>query len=158
MRLLVFAAVFALAGCGSASSPRAPAPEASVAAAVWSSSVGGFIENLDENVLLSTSGGDTLAAARSALHDESDVYGMLVAYTAFGGCRQTLVNLGAPPASLRSVQSTLAAAGRRLERASALFARAVQRSDARALLEATRTTLKVAPLLSRARIELRSAR
>jgi hypothetical protein len=153
------AAALLLAGCGSgASSSRVSPQPASVADRVWLDSVSGFIENLDESVLLSTSGGDNLASARVALHNESDLYGMLVAYTMFAGCQETLLNLGAPAPRLGDVRKTLASACRRLERASALFTRAIKHSDPRVLLAATRTTLAAAPLLSRARVELRSDR
>jgi hypothetical protein len=109
-------------------------------------------------VVLSANGGNDLASARRALHDESDLYAMLVAYTRFGGCTESLRNVGAPSARVRAVEKTLSLACRRLERASALFTLAVERSDAKLLLAATRTALTASPLLYRAQSKLDAAR
>ena len=144
-------AVLLLTGCGGNGRP-------SVAERQWMDNVAGLIADLGDGVVLSSSGGNDLASARKALHDESDLYAMVIAYTRFGGCQKTMLNLGAPNARLRHVSQALATACRRFERASALFTVAMERSDPKVLLAATRTALQAAPLLYRAEAELNEVR
>jgi hypothetical protein len=146
-------AAMALTGCGGG----APA-QPSLAERQWIDNAAGLIADLGDGVVLSASGGNDIQSARRALHDESDLYAMVIAYTRFGGCRQTMLNLGAPNARLRSVEQALETACRRFERASALFTVAVERDDANVLLTATRTALKASPLLYRAEAELNAVR
>jgi hypothetical protein len=149
------AVVIVVAGCGGgpSSTSRTTPTERE-----WVDSAVRFVDDLNAAVLLSAHGGSDLASARRALGDDSDLYAMLVAYNDFGGCRQTLVlSVGVPPARLRKVESTLAAACRRFERAAALFTRAVKRSDPAVLLAATRLALHAAPLLYDAKERLQTA-
>jgi hypothetical protein len=61
---------------------------------------------------------------------------------------------GMPAARFVRVERSLAGACTLLQRAALLFTQAVARHDARALLSATRTTLRASPLLVQARTEL----
>ena len=120
----------------------------------WVANTGGVIDELERDVLLAGSGGDTLRAARQALRNESNLYTILVAYTDFGGCNHMVSAAGTPPVRFARVERTLAAACALLQRAAALFTRAATRHDARALVTATRTTLRASPILVRAKAEL----
>ena len=113
-----------------------------------------MIQQLRQDVRVIASEGGGLRAARSTLHDESQLYGALVVYTDFAGCRHMLVALGAPPKGLRLVRRDLRAACFHLEHASALFTRAVARSSPRTLVAATRSALRAAGPLDRARLRL----
>jgi hypothetical protein len=141
-----------VAGCGRASRPPPPTERE------WVDNAAGFIDNLGDTLALSANGGSDLASARRALRDESDLYALVVAYTRFGGCQETLLNLGVPARRMRKVENTLTLACRRLERSSALFTQAVTGSDASALLAATQTALRASPLLYRAKAELDAVR
>lgn len=142
-----------LAGCGGNGRVQP-----SVAERQWMDNAAGLIADLGDGVVLSSSGGNDLPSARKALHDESDLYAMVIAYTRFGGCQKTMLNLGAPNAKLHNVERALGTACRRFERASNLFTVAMERSDPNVLLAATRTALEAAPLLYRAEAELNAVR
>jgi hypothetical protein len=150
------AAVVALAGCGG--TPHAPSRPSGHAEAQWIDNAERFTGSLRDNLSQSVSWGSDGASARAALHDESDLYALLVAYTLFGGCEETLRNVGTPSPRLLEVDRTLESACRRLERAAALFTLAVKSSDARSLVAATRTALLASPFLSRAQAELDAVR
>jgi hypothetical protein len=156
---LAAAAAASLVACGGATTAAQPlsAPQ-SKTERDWIDNASRLIDDLDQNVLLSANGGADLESARRALRNDSDLYVMIVAYTFFGGCGQTLVNAGSPSRRLLPAARTLASACRRLERSSTLFTRATTRSDPGALLAASRIALRTSPLLSRARAELRFAR
>lgn len=124
----------------------------------WIDNAARFIDKLNEDVLLSANGGSDLASARRALHDESALYALVVAYTFFGGCGDTLHNLGTPTDRLRTAEQTMASACRRLERAAALFTRAATRSDPASLLAASQTALKTSPLIYRAKRQVDALR
>jgi len=146
-------AVILLAGCGHAKKKPPPPTERE-----WIDNAAGFIDNLGDTVLLTANGGSDLASARRALHNDSDLYAMVVAYTRLGGCEETLLNIGVPTRRVREVERTLTVACRRFERSAALFTRAVTSSDPKTLLAATRTALRVSPLLYRAKSELDAVR
>jgi hypothetical protein len=146
-------AVAVLGGCSGAPQTPTFAPER-----LWIENAAGFIDSLGDGVLLSANGGVNLASARIAIRNESDIYAMLVAYTRFGECDETLVNVGTPNRRVRGVERTLTAACRRFERAATLFTLAMTRSDPSLLLVATRTSLKTSPLLYRARAQLDAVR
>jgi hypothetical protein len=116
------------------------------------------IDELQRDLVLSASAGDTIADARRVLHAGSDLYTVLVAYTDFGGCRHMVSAVGAPPAGFAKVAQTLHAACAKFERAATLFTRATTKSDPRALLAATRLADKATPLLLRAREQLQGLR
>lgn len=142
----------ALTGCAT-TGPAEPRAH-SAAERQWIDNASRFIGTLDSDIQLSTSGGGNLSTARRALHNQSDVYSMLVAYTLFGGCGPALANVGTPSARVGGVVQTLTSACRRFEHASALFEQAMTRSDPRALLSATRLVLDTEPLLYHARTQL----
>jgi hypothetical protein len=96
-------------------------------------------------------GGTTTADAAKALRNTSDLYALLVAYSDLGGCRQMVSSAAAPVGVVRA----LAPACRHLERASALFARATQRSDPAALVRATHELGLAEPALVRAMLAIR---
>jgi hypothetical protein len=151
MPAIVVASVL-LAGCGGSGKPVSPTERE------WADNAAGFIDGLADSLELSANGGSDLASARHALHDESDLYVILVAYTRFGGCVQTLANVGVPTERVRDVERTLRLACTRLERSAALFTRAIRDSDPRALVAANRVALRAAPLLSQAKSELAEVR
>ncbi|HMB79555.1 MAG TPA: hypothetical protein VKI43_05790 [Vicinamibacterales bacterium] len=145
------AAAVVLAACGGGAShvPRSAASE-------WTANAAGVIDQLRADTV-AASDGDTISSARAALLDESRLYGLLVAYTDFGGCRHMVGAVGAPPPGRRPVEVTLARVCRNLQRAAALFTRAASSSDPPALVAAARAVDAAAPLLDRAELELRSA-
>ncbi len=141
-----------LAGCGStAPAPRTPP----LSERLWIDNAEHFIGTLDSDLGLTTTGGPTLADARRAMAGTSGVYTMLVAYGLFGDCGRALAAVGAPVPRAHRVVGMLVSACSRLERAAALFQQAMTRNEPKALLAATRTALAAAPLLARARLELR---
>jgi hypothetical protein len=149
--LLAVACIAALTACGSTSAPVAGTDRE------WVANTSGVIDELERDVSLAGSGGDTLTAARQALGDQSNLYTILVAYTDFGGCSHMVSAAGTPTERFARVERTLASACTRFERAAGLFTRAITRHNARDLLAASRTTLDASPLLTRAKVELERA-
>jgi hypothetical protein len=96
------------------------------AAGEWTANAAGVIEQLRSDSL-GAADGDTVPSARAALHDESRLYGLVVAYTDFGGCRHMASALGAAPPSLGATAEALGRACADLQRAAALFTRARRR-------------------------------
>ena len=140
-----------LMACGGGHSPpvRSPAGE-------WTANAVGVIEQLRADGV-AASDGDNLASARAALRDESRLYGLVVAYTDFGGCRHMTSALGAAPAGFGGTTRALAVACDDLQRAAALFTRAATNTDAPSLVAAARAVRAAAPFLERAELDLRSA-
>jgi hypothetical protein len=118
----------------------------------------GLIAQLNDEVLVSASGGDDVATARHVLADDSSLTMLLMANIAFDSCAESLRNVGTPNARLQEVRATLASACRILRRASRVFSLAARSSDAAALLKASRTSLRAMPLLQRAKLELDALR
>ncbi len=145
------AAAAALAACGSGP-PRTPRS----AASEWTANAAGVLDQLRADTV-AASDGDTIPSARAALRDESRLYGLLVAYSDFGGCNHMTAALGAPPPGLDSIRATLGRACADLQRASALFTRAASKSDAPSLVAAARAVRAATPLLEHAELELRAA-
>ncbi len=148
--LLAAACIAVPAACGGTSAPVS-SPQAD---REWAANAGGVIDELERDVQIAASGGDTVAAARKALRDESHLYTILVAYTDFGGCDHMLAAAGTPTVRFARVERTLASACVLLQRAAALFTQAASRHDPHALLAATRKMLDASPLLLRAKAEL----
>ena len=140
------AALVGAAGCGA---PRQAPP---VVSAAWRANALQVVQQLRVDIATAAVGGSTTEDAAKALHDTSDLYALLVAYSDLGGCRQMVSSAG-PPARVASV---LVPACRHLERASALFARATQHSDPAALVRATREIALAQPLLVRAMLAIRN--
>jgi hypothetical protein len=139
------AALLGAAGCGAAR------PASPVVSATWQANAGQVVQQLRVDIATAAVGGTTTEAAARALRDTSDLYALLVAYSDLGGCRQMVTSAAAPPRVARA----LAPACRRLERASALFARATQRSDPAALVRATREIRLAQPSLVRGMLAIR---
>ena len=139
-------------GCGGGSSTHVPRS----AASEWAANAAGVIDQLRADTV-AASDGDSISSARAALLDESRLYGLLVAYNDFGGCRHMVGAVGYPPPGFRAVDATLARACANLQRAAALFTRAASKSDPPALVAASRAVDAATPLLERAALELRSA-
>jgi hypothetical protein len=148
--LLVAACIAALTACGGTSTPVAGANRE------WIANTGGVIDELERDLTLAVSGGDTVATARKALHDESSLYTILVAYTDFGGCRHMVAAAGSPPARFAAAERALASACALLEHAAALFTHATTAHDAQALVAADRATRRATPFLLRAKAALSS--
>jgi len=100
----------------------------------------------------------TPAAARAALHDESQLYGLVVSYSDFGGCREMVAAAGPLPRSAEHVARLLVAGCRHLERSSTLFTRAVKQNSGAALLAAGRESGRALPALVRAGAALEAGR
>jgi len=109
------------------------------------------VQQLRVDIATAAVGGTTTAGAAKALRDTSDLYALLVAYSDLGGCRQMVSSTSAPIPVARA----LAPACRHLERASALFARAAQRSDPAALVRASHELALAEPALVRAMLAIR---
>ena len=151
------AAAALAAGCGGGNGP-APAPAGSPAARQWVDNAAGFVQQLQRDVTMSAAGGSNLASARRTVRDENAVYLLLVAYGDFGDCNRELAAAGTPSAHERAAAAVVISACRPLERASALFTRAMQRNDPKALLAATRIAATAAPTLVRALAALEALR
>jgi hypothetical protein len=135
-------------GCGANARARSD-PE-------WIANARGVIEQLRGDVV-AVSGYDRLGTARAGLHDESQLYGLLVAYTDLGGCRHMVAAAGVEPPRLARVGRLLRRACLRLDRADALFARAVARGAPRLLTNATQEAIAAVPSLDAAALELARA-
>src|SRR5437879_2538781 len=76
------------AGCGAKVAPPTDRE--------WVANTRGVVDQLRGDVV-AVSGYDRLGAARKALRDDSHLYGLLVSYTDFGGCRHMVAAAGAEP-------------------------------------------------------------
>ncbi len=139
------AALIGAAGCGAAR----PAPPA--VSEAWRANASQLVQQLRVDIATAAVGGTTRASAAKALRNTSDLYALLVAYSDLGGCRQMVSSAAAPA----NVARTFGPACRHLERASALFARATQRSDPAALVLATHEIGLAQPALVRAMLAIR---
>jgi hypothetical protein len=140
-----------LAGCGGSAAPVRSAQ----ADRQWIDNTSGVIDQLQRDLVLASSGGDTVPAARAQLRQ--GLYPMLVAYTDFGGCRHMAVAAGTAPLRTGDVTRPLGAACTLLQRAAALFTRAASTRDAAALVRAGQVASSAAPLLVRAKAALQAA-
>jgi hypothetical protein len=140
-----------LAACGSGHGPPARPVESE-----WAANAAGVIEQLRADAV-AASDGDTVRSARAALRDESRLYGLVVAYTDFGGCRHMAGTIGETPAGFGVTATALADACVDLQRAAALFTRAAAHTDPRALVAAARAVRAAEPFLLRAALQLRRA-
>src|SRR5438876_6926186 len=92
------------AGCGG----TAPADHSSEADREWIDNTAGVIDQLQRDLQLESTAGDTIAAARETLR--TGLYTVLVAYTDFGGCHHMVAAAGIPPERFAEVTRTLTAA------------------------------------------------
>jgi hypothetical protein len=135
------------AGCGRASS------RAESSSREWVANARGVVDQL-RGEIVSVSGFDEVVAARKGLRDDSQLYGLLVAYTDFGGCRHMAAATGVEPPGRARVVVLLDRACAHLERADALFTRAVAHMAPRLLVGATHQAVAAVPLLDAAALEL----
>src|SRR5207248_3921605 len=134
-------AVLALlaAGCGGSAAPRAQWPDRE-----WVANARGVVDQLRADIV-AVSGFDRVPAARRGLRDDSQLYGLLVAYGDFGGCRHMAAAVGVEPPGRAHVVRLLHQACARLQRAETLFTRAVERKAPHLLLGATRPAVAAVP-------------
>jgi hypothetical protein len=149
-RAAAITAVTLLAGCGA----QAQAPPKDLE---WLANARGVVEQLRADVI-AVSAYDRPAAAKVGLRDESQLYGLLVAYTDFGGCGHMVAAVGAEPSGRGRVVELLRRACVRLRRADRLFTRAVARRAPLLLASATREAIAATPLLDAAALRIASAR
>jgi hypothetical protein len=119
----------------------------------WAANIGGVVVQLRADVV-AVSGYDRLAAARTGLAEDSQLYGLLVAYTDFGGCRHMVAAVGVEPSGRAPVVELLAHACAHLQSADRLFTRAVSRRAAPLLVRATHEAIAAVPLLDAAALAL----
>jgi hypothetical protein len=120
----------------------------------WSANARGVVDQLRADVV-AVSGFDRVGAARHGLRDESQLYGLLVAYTDFGGCRHMVAALGVEPPGRAGAVRLLDRVCRHLQRADRLFTHAVAQSAPALLVLATREAVLAVPLLDGAALDLR---
>src|SRR5882757_5917812 len=102
----VIVVVALLAACGGAKTPEPTDRE-------WVANASGVVVQLRADVV-AVSGFDRLGAARKGLVDDSQLYGLLVAYTDFGGCRHMVAAIGVEPPGRARVVGLLRRACSRL--------------------------------------------
>ena len=139
-------AVAVVAGCGVAQPPPPTDRE-------WIANARGVVEQLRRDIV-AVSGYDRVGAAREGLRDQSQLYGLLVSYTDFGGCRHMVAAVGVEPDGLKPAVAHLQRACVRLEDADNLFTRAVAGNAPRLLSRATREALAAVPSLDAAALVL----
>ena len=147
--LRVVAAVVAVAALAAGCGAGAPPPTDRE----WLANARGVVEQLRTDVVAVASY-DRVGLARVGLRNDSQLYGLLVAYTDFGGCRHMVTAVGAAPPRHAAALRSLRGACLHLQRADLLFTRAVARSDPGFLTAATRQALAAVPLLDTAALEL----
>ena len=135
-------------GCGGAARPVHLPP----ADREWIDNTAGVIDQLQRDLQLESTAGDTIAAARETLR--TGLYTVLVAYTDFGGCRHMVAAVGVEPNGLARAVEHLQRACVRLQDADRLFTRAVERDAPRLLSRATQEALAAVPSLDAAALEL----
>ena len=130
------------AGCGAK-----PAPSGA-----WRANARQVVVQLRADIASVEIVGSTERAARAQLADQSDLFGLLLAYTDLSGCRAMMQSTGAPV----RVSRELVKPCRKLEQASTLFAQANSQNDPTALVAATKAAasaqsdlVKAAEIISR---------
>ena len=148
--------VAGLSGCGG---PSGPAQVSGASAdREWVDNATGVIDQLNGDVSAAEPARPGIAGARRSLSDLSELYGLLVAYTDFGGCTRMVSGIGRAPPQFAVVVHLLGPACARFERAAALFTSAASGHDARALLAASREAKRGQALLYRAMLAFAAAR
>src|SRR5206468_570297 len=148
--LFTAACLTAAAGCGG----PAHSARSQQADREWIDNTAGVIDQLQRDLQLESTAGDTIAAARETLR--TGLYTVLVAYTDFGGCHHMVAAAGIPPERFAEVTRTLTAACALLQRSAVLFTRAATKDDPAALVHAGRVASSASPLLVRAKVELQA--
>ena len=148
MRIVVAAlAIVVLAGCGSGVS-RTTAPE-------WTRNAGGVVSQLRADIV-ELSGADSRPVARRALRDDSQLYGLLVAFSDVAGCNHMVGALGTAPPGRARVVALLGEACAHLSESAALFTKAVAQKNARLLVAAAVDALAALAPIDRADLRLRA--
>lgn len=156
MRGVAFVATAVLlAGCGGQGPAR---PVSAVTEREWRSNTAIIVRQLQGDIAATQIAGATTASGRAALRDESSLYGLLIAYSDFAGCREMVASAGELPPAFVRVDRQLIAGCRHLERAAKLFTRAVTRNDGTSLVAASRESGRALPPLVRAASALGSRR
>lgn len=135
-----------MVGCGGSSDHVAASRQ-------WRENAGVALRQLTQDVTATTIGGDSLDEARHALHDESQLYVLVLSYTDLGGCPAIMRNVGAPS----GLEAKLVRPCAPLARAAASFTAATERSNPHALLRAGRDAELALPLLVHALAEVQRA-
>jgi hypothetical protein len=138
--------VAVVAGCGAQPPPPPTDHE-------WIANARGVVDQLRRDIV-AVSGYDRVGAARAGLRDQSQLYGLLVSYTDFGGCRHMVAAVGVEPDGLAPAVVHLQRACVRLLEADRLFTRAVAGDAPRLLSRATRQALAAVPSLDAAALAL----
>jgi hypothetical protein len=125
-----------LTGCTGGPPRQAQSAATVVGRQVWVENASGVIDQLSGDVAAAEPAVPGLSAARRSLHDLSELYGLLVAYTDLGGCSKMVGGIGRPPPGFTGVLQTLEDACSGFERGAAFFTRAAADHDPRALVEA----------------------
>jgi hypothetical protein len=142
-------------GCGSGSDARTPSSRPSLEPGLLGAARQ-LVSTLQKDVLLSVYGGANVATARRAVLNSSDLYAMVLAYTDFGGCGKVVKSFGQPGPAARPAIAAIGSACTQLERAAAIFRRAMKSNSPQVLVAATRASLAAEPLLLRAKAALAS--
>jgi hypothetical protein len=151
MRVVAAAGAVALALAGTACGARHGGPPDRGPG--WRAAAVAVLRQLQSDVVAAEVGGTSTSSASRALRNLSDMYALSFAFTDLGGCRAMVARAGSPP----NVARELAHPCTRLERAAALFTRAVTHSQPGALVRATRQVQLAEPSLVRALARLRPA-
>ncbi len=153
--IAVSLAAVALAGCGDA---RGRVQPTVVDGREWRSNAVIIVRQLQQDIAATQISGSTPETARAALRDPSSLYGLLVSYSDFGGCREMVAAAGEVPAASARADSLLVAGCAHLERASKLFTVAVTHDDGQSLLAAGHESGLALPSLVRAAAALGARR
>ncbi|MCW2965368.1 MAG: hypothetical protein JWO17_2620 [Actinomycetia bacterium] len=132
-------------GCGARAAPPTDR--------VWVANARGVVDQLRGDVV-TVAAYDRLGTARQGLRDDSQLYGLLVPYTDFGGCRHMVTAVGVEPPGRAQAVRLLHRACLHLQRADELFTRAVAHRAARLLVDATQEAIGAVPSLEAAALEL----
>lgn len=149
----VCVAALALVGCGDARAPRDH-----VSGREWRSNTSIVVHQLQADIAETQITGGTPAAARASLRDDSSLYGLLVSYSDFAGCREMVASTGPTPPGASRIVRSLVEGCRHLERASTLFTAAVRNDDGASLLAARREAGRALPRLVDAAARLKDRR
>jgi hypothetical protein len=142
------------AGCGRAGRHEQPV----AGEQQWRANAAVIVRQLQVDLAAAQVAGSTVESAQEALHDESSLYGLLVSYSDFAGCREMVDGAGPLPRNAVEVDRALVGGCRHLERASALFTQAVKENDGARLLAAQRESGRALPALIRAAAALKGRR
>ena len=148
MRLVVAALTVSLlvAACGGGRPRGTPAE--------WQANADGVVSQLRSDVV-EISAVDSVPAARRALHDDSQLYAILIVFSDVGGCNHMVAALGAAPPERARVVPQFDAACAHLGRASKLFTRGVADTKPTVLVAAAHEALASLVPLDQAALALK---